>query len=242
MLAPFAIALQFLTLLPVRRAAASDADVGRSLVAYPFVGLIIGALVGAVAWSLERAPVGVAAVIVLIVWVTLTGALHLDGLADSADAWAGGLGNRERTLEIMKDPRRGSIALVVVALLLLGKYAALEALIAQHRWLAIGSVPVLGRAAVQALLLTTPYVRPGGIGAALTAHQPRGWVAASLVLAVACVIAFEPLRGSMMTLAAAIVLGLLRLLMMRRLGGTTGDTAGASIELTELAALLTVSI
>jgi adenosylcobinamide-GDP ribazoletransferase len=62
------------------------------------------------------------------------------------------------------------------------------------------------------------------------------------VLSIACVIAIEPLRGSMMTLAAAIVLGLLRVLMMRRLGGTTGDTAGATIELTELAALLTIAV
>lgn len=239
---PFVIALQFLTLLPVRRADTSDANVGRSLVAYPWVGLMIGALTGTIAWLLERAPVGVAAVVVLIVWVTLTGALHLDGLADSADAWAGGLGNRERTLEIMKDPRRGSVALVVVALLLLGKYAALEALIAEHRWLEIASVPIFGRAAVQALLLTTPYVRPGGIGAALTAHQPRAWVTVSLMLSIACAIAVEPLRASMMTLAAALVLILLRLLMMRRLGGTTGDTAGATIELSELAALLTAAL
>ena len=65
----------------------------------------------------------------LAVWVLLTGALHLDGVADCADAWVGGFGDREKTFQILKDPRSGPIAVVVLVLVLLVKWAALEVLL-----------------------------------------------------------------------------------------------------------------
>ncbi|NCA91441.1 MAG: adenosylcobinamide-GDP ribazoletransferase, partial [Gammaproteobacteria bacterium] len=94
---PFLIALQFLTRLPVRLTGElSAADLGRSLLYYPLVGLLLGGLLVAGGWLLAGgglltgvAPV-LAAALVLSLWVGLTGALHLDGLADMIDAWAGG--------------------------------------------------------------------------------------------------------------------------------------------------------
>ena len=74
---------------------------------------------------LEGASPLLQAALLLALWVALTGALHLDGLADSADAWLGGFGDPARTLEIMKDPRSGPVAVVVLVLLLLLKFSAL---------------------------------------------------------------------------------------------------------------------
>ena len=117
---PLLIALQFLTSLPIRLPAMpTPRQQGRSLLHYPAVGLFLGALLWLAALLLEGASPLLQAALLLALWVALTGALHLDGLADSADAWLGGFGDPARTLEIMKDPRSGPIAVVVLVLLLL---------------------------------------------------------------------------------------------------------------------------
>jgi adenosylcobinamide-GDP ribazoletransferase len=102
---------------------------------YPAVGLVIGLilwLVGAV--LVATTSLFLAATLVLVVWVAITGALHLDGVADCADAWVGGLGDRQKVLRILKDPRCGSMAVVSLILLLLTKLAALQLLLAAPRW------------------------------------------------------------------------------------------------------------
>mgnify|MGYP002870254812 FL=1 len=117
---PFLIALQFLTCLPVRlRSMPEPQQIGRSLLYYPLVGLLLGALLCLFGIALGNAAAPLNAALLLAAWVWLTGALHLDGLADSADAWVGGFGDRERTLAIMKDPRSGPVAVAVLVLLLL---------------------------------------------------------------------------------------------------------------------------
>ncbi|OUR88518.1 adenosylcobinamide-GDP ribazoletransferase, partial [Methylophaga sp. 42_8_T64] len=92
-LQPFLIALQFLTTLPVKVAVpVANKQLGQSLLFYPIVGFIIAVILISLASLLTSQSSYVAAILVLISWVILTGGLHLDGLADSADAWLGGLG------------------------------------------------------------------------------------------------------------------------------------------------------
>ena len=171
---PFIIALQFLTALPMRIADPPDAKAtGNSLLYYPLVGLLIGILLAGLAWLLSDAPALVAAALLLTVWVAVTGLLHLDGLADSADAWLGGLGDRERTLAIMKDPCCGPAGVVTLVQALLLKFAALAYLVPNGHWEILIVIPVLGRTAVVWLFLTTPYVRPHGLGGLLANHLPR---------------------------------------------------------------------
>lgn len=238
-LRPFWVALRFLTVLPApAAAAATPVEQGRSLVHYPTVGLLLGAVLAVLGGIVQTAPAWVGAAILLVVWVGLTGALHLDGLADSADAWLGGLGDRTRTLEIMRDPYCGTLAVVALVLLLLAKLAALMPLVADGDWRVLLAVPLLGRAALVWLLLYTPYVRPDGIGSELAAHLPRGasLVAGSVALVVAAVLLGAAALPTLLSAAAALLL--MRRAMLRRLGGTTGDTAGALVEVVETAALL----
>jgi len=242
-LQPLLIALQFLTRLPVRLDTPPDGPaLGRSLLFYPFVGLGMGLALVALARSLADIGGWLPAAIVLTAWVAFTGALHLDGLADSADAWAGGFRDRERTLAIMKDPRSGPVAVVVVMLVLLLKAAALEHVIALHDWNVLALAPMLGRAAPLLLFLTTPYVRPGGLGSELARHLPRwgGMLALGATLAGALLVAGT--RGIWSFLAAGGLFWWLRLSMIRRIGGTTGDTAGATVELTECAVLVGLAL
>lgn len=239
---PLLIALQFLTRLPVRLAAMpSPQQMGRSLLWYPLVGLLLGLLLLGVHGLLGTAPALLQAALLLALWVGLSGGLHLDGLADSVDAWAGGFGDRERTLAIMKDPRSGPMAVVALVLLLLLKFAALVVLLESGAVLALLLAPWLARALLPLLWLSTPYVRPGGLGQALAEHLPRRelpWVLA--VHGVALLLCSWSALLALLVAAALFVW--LRRLMLQRLGGTTGDTAGALLELAECAVLLVLAL
>jgi adenosylcobinamide-GDP ribazoletransferase len=240
---PFWIALQFLSSLPIRLPGMpTPQQSGRSLLFYPLVGLLFGVLLLALNQVLEGSPLLLHAALLLGAWMMLSGGLHLDGLADSADAWLGGFGDCERTLVIMKDPRSGPIAVVTLVVVLLLKFSATLALIEAHSSLGLLLAPVIARAAMLALFLNTPYVRPGGLGQALADHLPR--TAGLRVLST--VVLFCVFMGGW---AAAWVLLVctggffwLRRLMVQRLGGSTGDTAGAMLELLETLVLVTLAL
>lgn len=236
---PLWIALQFLSSLPVSLPGVpAPREVGRSLLCYPLVGLLFGLLLWLASYLLQGTPAPLHAALLLTLWVLLSGALHLDGLADSADAWLGGFGDRERTLLIMKDPRSGPIAVVTLVLVLLLKFCALWVLVEQGIGAQLLLAPLIGRAAMLGLFLSTPYVRQGGLGQALAEHLPRhaaGWVLLGCVL-------FCLVLGGWIVVLALAVFAWLRHLMCRRLGGTTGDTAGAMLELLELAVVLGLAL
>lgn len=239
---PFLIALQFLTRLPVRLPGMPEpTEVGRSLIWYPVVGLLVGALLMAGACLLEGSPPLLAAALLLAAWVGLSGGLHLDGLADTADAWVGGYGDPERTLAIMKDPRSGPIAVVVLVVVLLLKFTALSALLQVGVAWPLLLAPWLARGLLPLLFLTTPYVRAGGLGEGLARHLPRRQL--PLWLAVHALAMLLLGWAAWLALASALlVLALWRRDLLRRLGGTTGDTAGALVEMVEVAALVVVAL
>jgi adenosylcobinamide-GDP ribazoletransferase len=235
----FLIAAQFLTRFPLGQlSVTSTHEVGRSAIYYPLVGLALGAALAftAAACAAQVSPL-LAAAITLAMWMAATGGLHLDGLADSADAWACG-GDRERTLAVMKDPSCGPAAVSTVAAVLLLKFAALTALIEHSGWLAVAIAPMLARACAVTLFLTTPYVRPLGLGWAIAENLPRalGWTAAAT--AVGGAVTAGGTGALLAAGAAAAALATARRTMLGRIGGATGDTVGAVVEITETAALV----
>ncbi|MET1078043.1 MAG: adenosylcobinamide-GDP ribazoletransferase [Pseudomonas sp.] len=239
---PLLIALQFLTCLPIRLAGMPSAEqLGRSLLWYPLVGLLVGLALFGLNRVLAGSPPLLHAALLLTTWVALSGGLHLDGLADSADAWLGGLGDRARTLLIMKDPRSGPLAVVVLVLVLVLKFAALVALVEQGHALALVLAPWLARGLLPLLWLTTPYVRAGGLGQALADHLPRDRVPA-LLAGWAVLVLLGGAAGWLALLLALAVFAGLRRMMLARLGGTTGDTAGALVELVESAVLVGLAL
>jgi adenosylcobinamide-GDP ribazoletransferase len=242
-LRPLLIALQFLTLLPIKRQRPEEAEHGRSLLYYPLVGLLLGLLLAVGSWLCKGLPELLTAALLLTLWVGLTGGLHLDGLADSADAWLGGYGDRQRTLDIMQDPRSGPIAVVTLVLLLLLKFSALQNLLAHGAIELLIVAPLIGRTALVALLLTTPYVRAQGLGSRLVKEMPRGASLAVILLTILLVIVWlDDSNGILLLSVTALVFWLLRRLMLRRIDGTTGDTAGALIEIVETTTLLTAAL
>lgn len=245
------VALQFLTRLPLRMEPPPGArEIGLSLACYPAVGLALGIILWGIALPASRLPGLLGAAIVLASWVSITGALHLDGLADIADAWVGGQGDRERTLRIMKDPCSGPVAIAAVTCLLLLKVAALDALIPHLPgvpWrdprLAAGCIlpPLLARVAIPLLFAHTPYVRARGIAEHLTAHQSRRAGCSVAALTVLGTLATCGILGAVALVAAASAYLLVRRGLVRRLGGFTGDGAGALIEMIEAACLIAIA-
>lgn len=228
-------ALGFLTRVPVPAWVFKDARATKaSLAWYPAVGLLIGGVLWSLAWLGSDLPPLLRAALLLLVWTALTGALHLDGLADSADAWVGGLGDRERTLEIMKDPRSGPMGVTAVVLVLLLKFAALASL--PFAGAALWMAPMLARIAITAAFLCTPYVRSQGLGSALT-DSPRLACVVGVLAAVA-VAACSGWHGMRALVAVSVVFACWRCACMHRLGGMTGDTLGALTELAEAAVLV----
>lgn len=235
----FLCAVQFLTLIPVRFAEMPDSRVQASgLLCYPLVGGLIGLVLMLLAFLVQGLPSGLAAALVLAAWAGISGGLHLDGLADSADGWLGGLGSRERTLEIMKDPHLGASGALVLILVLLLKWSALDALLEAGLFWPLLLAPLAGRSAALLLLATTPYARPSGIAETMLPELKRHHALGTCVAVVLVLAAFDPFLPLILLLVGV---GL-RYLMLRRLGGTTGDTAGATIELIETLLLLVIII
>jgi len=238
-------AFVFLTRVPMPRLdELTPQDSGRALPLFPVVGLCLGLVLAIAAYLLTpylRAEI--VAALIIVIWVFFTGGLHIDGLADSADGWLGGLGDKERTLTIMKDPRCGSAAVMTVTCLLLLKFTAALSLVEQELWMAFIAAPVLGRCVSLVLFLTTPYVSVQGLAQDFIDYASKPVVYGVITLAMMLSAALMGITPLLMTLlVCAMVLYGLHQLMMTRLGGNTGDTTGASLEIIETLVLICASV
>ncbi|MBF0435582.1 MAG: adenosylcobinamide-GDP ribazoletransferase [Magnetococcales bacterium] len=237
---PLLLALGLLTTLPVPRVAdPREREIGLSVLWYPLVGAILGVMMWGLAVCAAAWPGDLVALGILLLWLMATGGLHLEGLGDLADAWVGGLsGGPERMLAIMKDPRAGPMAVMAICMQLLCKGVAIHNLLQLHAFVVLGVAPVIGRTMMVALMLSTPYVRPEGMGAVAVRALPKNagwWVVGVTSLAIAF-LSQPSLAWSV--LATGISLMTLRALILRRLHGVTGDVLGASCELSETIFLL----
>jgi cobalamin 5'-phosphate synthase/cobalamin synthase len=225
---PVASAVGFLTRIPVR----GGADPARGAALFPVVGAGIGAAVGGTAFGLARVtPTLPAAGIALAIGALLTGALHLDGLADTADAL--GTRTRERALEVMRDHSTGAYGVTAVALDLIVKASALAALAAHARVVVDALVAgALSRAVPVVLASVLPPARADGAGAAFRVGRYPAIVATVIAVGLAFAASGWLIFAAV---GAAIVVGAW---CIRRLGGVTGDTLGAATELAETAALV----
>jgi cobalamin 5'-phosphate synthase/cobalamin synthase len=235
-----AAALTFLTRVPVgRRLALGAGDVGRGVAFFPLVGAGIGLLAGLAVTGLEGPlPPLAAGALGVGLAVALTGALHIDALADSADAL--GARDREQALAIMRDPRTGSFGTVAVALAVLVEAAVLGELAARGDAVSgFAAAGALSRASGPSLALLLPYARPGGgVGGVLSGRASALGVSAGVVLALACAVLLLGTDGLELAGGVAATTVALGLCFRAWLGGVTGDTLGAATQLAEIVALV----
>jgi len=237
MLASFALAVQFLTRFPLNiNIELSDKRLGQSVLFYPLIGLLIGSLLALLAYFLPPTSTPLNAALILSLWVLMTGGLHLDGLADCSDAWVGGLGDKTRSLAIMKDPAAGPIAVIVLVLLLLLKWSALQQLLSSDQaLLSLLIAPFLARLSILILMLSTPYIRENGLGSAMQQHLPKQAAQLSILITLA---AFSWFFSVYIVLSTLSIIGWIRYLALQRIQGMTGDVYGASVEIIEAAVLV----
>jgi adenosylcobinamide-GDP ribazoletransferase len=234
----FLIAWQLLTSIPLGRRDMAIQDPGRSMIWFPLVGLIIGAVLAGLDFLLASVlPDLPATALLLAAWVAITGGLHLDGFVDCCDGLLVAKPAEQR-LAIMKDSRVGAFGLIGAICLLLVKFSALAALAPGDRpgWLLV--VPTLSRWTMVWAAWRYPLARPDGFAAWF--RQGLNWP--QVVVAGITALLVAPLLGGLAGLAtfAAVWLFsmLLALWVQRRIPGLTGDVYGAINELTEMVGLL----
>lgn len=230
-------AVTFLTILPLRRHA--PGDLGPAAAWFPVVGALVGALAGALLVAGEPlVGAQLAATLAVAALVALTGALHVDGLADCADA-LGARGGRERRLAVMRDPAVGvfgTLALLFWALLVIGALAHVER---TDALLTLVSAATIGRWGALLHAVAAPPARRDGLGVGF-AVRPVALAPATLATIAVALLANPPARGLAALLAGVLAAALVSLWARRALGGRTGDTLGATVALGEVAVCLTL--
>ena len=256
-LIPFFIAVQFLTRLPVSFLLKQKDNQGdiyttdnmeRTLKYYPVVGSIVGItliLLILVLQVFAQYHTFYIAGLVVALWVLITGGLHLDGVADMADAWIGGLDDKEKTLTIMKDPVCGPFGVIAIVFVIILKIIFIFELLNVNIYLIL-LPPLLARTWVVVLLMTTPYVREQGMGSNLISIKQKQKNIVSVIIFF--ILTFFLLSLFMSTtislyivLISTLFVYLYRMKIMQRLDGITGDVAGAFIEYMELIILFSMA-
>jgi cobalamin 5'-phosphate synthase/cobalamin synthase len=231
-------AIAFLTRIPVGRFAAIEAtDVAHSAGWFPLIGILLGMIYSLAAALLKNhLPLGVVAVLLVIFDALVTGALHFDGLADSADGFGGG-SNREGVLRIMRDHAIGSYGGLAIALFVALKVTAYAALLKQSNWmLALILTPALGRWTMLLLTATLPYARPSNSAASGMGKGALFWGTLTIATALAVARSGFAWAACGTVVVVTICFGFY---CRSQIGGITGDTLGANLQFSESAVLLT---
>jgi adenosylcobinamide-GDP ribazoletransferase len=212
---------------------------------FPVVGVLIGGVAAAVTYGVDQILPVLPASVVVVLWLLASSAgLHMDGLADTADGLLSSR-PRERVLEIMRDSHIGTMGVIAVVGVLLLKVALLSSIDGSWRWRMVFLAPIAGRCALLLVMSLFPYARQeGGLGT-IFRSQGRG---AALLAAWAVVVLFAAgwfcgsYRGLAVSVAALVAALLLAWYVLRRIGGYTGDSLGATSELVEVVPFLVSAI
>lgn len=247
----FLDAWSFLTTIPLpRRREASPEEIGRSLAYFPVVGLIIGLILAGLNWLLALfLPSAVVNGLLLVSLVVITGALHLDGFADTCDGIAA-----HKTVEdrwrVMRDSHIGAFGVIGIFLLLLIKYVSLNSV--PENWLMITLVlmPVVSRWAMVYAVFAYPYARPAGLGKVF--KQGASWTSLALATLITLVVAttwawvanftFFYLVGLAIIVSIWVIVVAMAAYLKPKFSGLTGDTYGAINEVAEVSVLILISL
>lgn len=236
-----ALALAFLTRIPVPGRLLDQADMRRAAGWFPLIGVGVGALAGGVRAASEPLLGGATAtVLALAALVIVTGALHQDGLADCADG-LGVRGDRARRLSVMRDSQIGTFGMLALLGWGLLAFTTLAPLGSGHALTALIAAAALGRAAALAHATVLPPARADGLGAGFAV--PRASLAAGVATALVATAAAtrDPAETALALGAAVLAAAAASAAARRAVGGRTGDTLGATVAVTELAVLLALA-
>ena len=230
----FIVGLQFLTQLPIKTAQPNSRDVAGSYYFYPLIGFLIGGsavLIRHVLMVMFPGSFSIAIVLAFLVWIS--GGLHEDGLADTADALGGGW-TRDDRLRILKDSRIGAFGASILVLALLAKYAALTSMSAARLDASIITAQMLGRWAFLPMGYFNRYAHEG-LGSEFMKGLSAKAVVVATIFSAAVAIAVCRVQGLIASAITVVIMIAASIYFRRRLGGVTGDCFGATFQFVEIA-------
>ena len=231
----FFAALTFLTIAPVPGSLlGSEDDISRSL---PWF-VVVGAMIGACVAFLDKVfchllPILPASALTVLLLIAVSGGLHMDGLADTADGFFSAR-PKTRVLEIMRDSRIGAMGVIATVAVMLVKFSLLASMDGTARFAAVFLMPVAGRFAPVFTTVTMKYVHgDAGLGTAFKKNASLFSLSISLLLLFSVCVGAARYCGLIIATATLLFVAIFSFWCDRKIGGWTGDTLGASVEISE---------
>jgi adenosylcobinamide-GDP ribazoletransferase len=237
------LALQFLTVLPLKVKHFNEKRIAWALVFFPVIGLFLGLMLVVLNMFLTASGIlpAVVNIILVIALIIFTGGMHMDGLSDTADAFLSGK-SREEMLKIMRDPHIGVMGVLSLIGSILLKIGLLSSISAITKPAALILMCMLSRWAVVMVMYLFPYARQEGKAKLFMQGLNLKILIASLIVVLVFLFSIWGLKGWLVLLIISGCAYLINLAIAKKIGGVTGDTLGATIEIMEVVILLTVCI
>ncbi len=242
-MAGFLLALQFLTIIPVRLKDVNAKEIARSMIWFPFIGAILGFFLIAAADLLCSLNFPFLAVdtIIIILLIFITGGIHLDGLSDTFDAILSGK-NKEEMLKIMRDPHAGVMGILAIVSIILLKIVFLHAISSPLKPIALGFMCVVSRWSMVFSMFLFPYARQEGKAKVYINGMNLKILILATLVALVFVVGIFKMKGALVFLIMATCAYLIGRLLNKKIGGITGDTLGATNEIIETLTLFFVCL
>jgi adenosylcobinamide-GDP ribazoletransferase len=237
------LALQFLTVIPVKIKVFKDIDLARSAVYFPVIGFLLGLILVVVAKGLVFLNFNTltASVIIVAVLAVTTGSIHLDGLSDTSDALLSRK-SKDEMLDIMRDPHIGAMGAVAIILALMLKVVLISSLRPSIMMPALVLMCTISRTSLVMAMHLFPYARKEGKAKTYMEQKDIKTLVIAATLATLFVAFTWHIRGLVTLLVTILFVYLMGKSIVRRFGGITGDILGAMVETSEIIVLLGVSI
>jgi len=234
----FLIALQFLTILPVKiKSEVKEIDFGASLLYFPVAGLLIGLLLSLSALSFSLLPDLVKSAMILTLSIFITGGIHLDGFADTCDGFYGNK-SVEKILEIMRDSRIGAMGVIGIASLLLLKFSLIASFPEVALWKILIVMPVFSRWSLELACHSTRYARPEGKAKYFIEYSRKRDLVIGGIFTLVVSVLLMSLKCMVLFFISLVPVLALIYYIKRKIGGMTGDTIGAVNEIAEACILI----
>lgn len=243
MIVSFLLALQFLTVIPLRVKDAGEQRMAGSMVFFPFIGLLLGLFLAGINLLLSflSFPSLALNVITVVVLIVITGGIHLDGLSDTADAFLSGK-PKEQMLGIMRDSHAGVMGVLSLISVILLKVALLSSISLSLKPIVLMLMCSLSRWSAVATMFFFPYARQEGkAGVFIKGMNLRIFIFSSIAAVFSAAVIWQ-IKGLVILIIVTGLAYLMGKFSTKKIGGITGDTLGAGIELTEIITLLLVFI
>ncbi len=233
----FLIALQFLTILPIKiKSEIKEKDFGKSLLYFPIVGILIGLVLSLTAFLFGFLSNLIAGIFVLIISLFITGGIHLDGFADTCDGFYQSK-PKEKILEIMRDSRVGVMGVIGIVCLLLLKFILIVSIPREVLWKSLIMMAVFARWSQVLACYTSNYAREEGKAKYFIEYAGKREFLAGSFLTIALFLLLMELEGVILLILSFLPVFLFINYVKRRIGGMTGDTIGATSEIAEIVVL-----